>query len=349
MESVNPELIKKYFCKECTPEETEQVLAWFRTPEGMEFLEEHIDRYNYTVRNANNLDSNLFESVDSEKIFSGIQTRILETSKKPELEKSIVRRKNRRGLFLKVAAALLIMVFAAANYLWLEQRSSIQQSGESVTMVYTTEEEQHKLLTLIDGTSVRLNENSSLAIPEDYNRGTRKVELTGEAYFEVKHNPELPFKVTADEGLIHVLGTKFNVKVSHAHHVQVAVLEGKVALSGEHEHEGSSAILTKGYFGVYNFDSRETTIEQTSVENYTSWISGSLEFEDTPLWSISRQLQWLYGVSFSYSDDELKDLRLYASFQKDELIEVLNIIASTLEIDYIFNGEEVIWKKNTDL
>lgn len=346
MTNIDPELLKKYFRRQCTPEEAKKVLAWFRTPEGMRYLEKHIDNYNEIIRDITKSDSGLGEPADSEEIYTGIQRRISEETGNRKTDRvhqlNINRHKNRGRFWLNAAAVVLVMVFAAATYWSIEPWGAVEQSNESMAIVYATEHEQHKLLTLTDGTTVRLNENSSLTITEDYNRDTRRVKLNGEAFFDVSNNPELPFEVVADIGFISVIGTQFNVKIDNSRNVQVAVLEGKVAFSGE-EYEGSSAILTKGYFGVYDFGSHETTIEESPVQNYISWINGTLVFDDAQLWKISRQLRWLYGTSFQFEDEEIRDLRLYASFPKDDVEEVLSIIASTLEIDYKLEANEVKW------
>ena len=92
-------------------------------------------------------------------------------------------------------------------------------------------------ITLSDGSIVKLNSGARLTYPNRFDRKVRKVELEGEAYFEVAHNVKQPFVVNTYASDIEVLGTKFNVNADEENHIFTAVLvEGSVRVSvGENQ------------------------------------------------------------------------------------------------------------------
>jgi transmembrane sensor len=326
------ELIEKYFRKKCTPEEAEEVLRWFRKKDGEEYLNNRIEKDIERFRSSKR--AYLYPPIKSKKIYRNIRKH---TSRKSSNHRYI-------NLFIKIAALFFVILTGSLFYFFSEFNRIAEIDSESVRMVYSTESDEQKVLTLSDETVIRLNENSSLILPATFNKNSRRIELSGEAYFEVKNRNGKNFEIIADEAMVEVLGTEFNVKLNEARgQVQVAVLEGEVALRGNNGLDKTSANLSAGYFGVYHFSTRETIIEEAPVHNYKSWISNHFEYDNEPLWRISRQLEWMYGRPFDFADDNMRDLRLLASFPKDSLEETLNIIATTLEIDYEKDGDTVHW------
>ena len=69
--------------------------------------------------------------------------------------------------------------------------------------------------TLADGSVIYIAQNSLFSFPEEFESGSRNVELKGEAFFDITPNPDKPFIIETDEALIEVLGTAFNVKTQN--------------------------------------------------------------------------------------------------------------------------------------
>jgi ferric-dicitrate binding protein FerR (iron transport regulator) len=225
--------------------------------------------------------------------------------------------------------------------------SSIDQTN--LVRTITTQHDQHRLVTLSDGTQIRLNSNSTIKVPNSFSNENRTVTLDGEAWFGVASDEDRPFYIQAGQATIQVLGTEFNVKMDDiAGNVQVAVAEGRVSLNNTNRENESSAILTKNTYAVYNIDSREILIEQTPVENYMSWISGKLFFYNEPLWVVSRYIERLYGVNFQFEQESLKELSLSTNMARESLPDVLDIIAQTLGIGYTLENNTVTWNRNVN-
>lgn len=83
--------------------------------------------------------------------------------------------------------------------------------------------------------------------------------------------------------------------------------------------------------------------EQGNTKNYKSCTNGRLEFDNEPLWKISRRLEHIYNVKIEFKSDRLKELNLTASFKKSTLDDTLRIIANTLDIEFKKASSSIIW------
>ncbi len=177
-----------------------------------------------------------------------------------------------------------------------------------------------------------------------------KSELKGEAFFDVARNPEQPFIIHANESDVEVLGTSFNVK-SHPEqsNVQVAVVEGRVAFKNVNntpEAEALSVTLSKGQYGYMDIHKRTILVDDLAVENYLAWKNGRFEFEGLTLQQVCTQLNRLYEIECSYSNKQIENLLLTASFSNESLEKTLEVIALSLDIEYDLknNNETVNWQ-----
>jgi ferric-dicitrate binding protein FerR (iron transport regulator) len=159
-------------------------------------------------------------------------------------------------------------------------------------------------LTLSDGTKVWLNSESSLKYPIAFNASTREVEITGEAYFEVKHNAKQPFKVHLPNGtVVEDIGTAFNVNAyTDESDIKTTLIEGSVIV----RRESSNVKLKPGQQAVLNqVNQGITRIEvQTNVDmdEVLSWKNGTFSYTNTDLQTIMRQMARWYDVEVVYQD-----------------------------------------------
>jgi len=213
---------------------------------------------------------------------------------------------------------------------------------------YATNAGQQKVLTLSDGTKIRLNEQSSLRIPRQFGVKDRKVKLKGEAYFQVAHDKGHPFIIEANGATIKDLDTQFDVKAdSAAGKVQVAVIRGRVLLKKEQKDSTgrtASAILTRNHLGILQLSDSQITIEKGGARNYLSWKTHRLVFKGLTLVQVSRQLQRLYNVHIQFRSSRVKKLQLTATLNTTKLKNVLNIIARTLDIHYRMHKSHIVWE-----
>jgi ferric-dicitrate binding protein FerR (iron transport regulator) len=211
-------------------------------------------------------------------------------------------------------------------------------------MIYVTGDADQKKVTLGDGSVIHMNHQSQIQISSDLNLTNIEIQLQGEAYFQVTHNPDRIFRVVASSGVVEVLGTEFNVRSTAQGELHVAVTDGSVSFSNtSRSNEQEAVILGKGQNAAISGETGELVVENFGVENYLAWRTGRLAFDDLPLETICLQLNRLYAVICSFENQELKHLRLTANFSKESLENTLSVIAQSLRIGFESDGETVRW------
>jgi transmembrane sensor len=187
-----------------------------------------------------------------------------------------------------------------------------RKSGESV--VYAADRDMKSLvyntlsnprgskvvnLVLSDGTKVWLNSESSLRFPISLVGKDRLVTVTGEAYFEVATNAAQPFKVSANNIVVDVLGTHFNINAyPEETSIVTTLLAGKVKLTGKDK----SVLLHPGQQAKFfpALPKPFTIADDVDIDQIMAWKNGSFQFDNAELPVIMRQLGRWYDVNIVY-------------------------------------------------
>ena len=192
-------------------------------------------------------------------------------------------------------------------------------------------------VTLPDGSQVYLNEAARLAYEDNFSEQTRTVRLEGEAYFEVAHNPAIPFIIRTGQTQVRVVGTTFNV-LAEDQAVKVTVRSGTVAFS----HQEDTVLLTQNEVGVYQDESLREFANDNP--NYLAWKTGVLTFNDTPLAQVVQDLARYYRIPMRIDNNQLKDLTFTSTLNRQPLEEVLEELRATLAIDYTYQNHQVTFR-----
>ena len=148
-------------------------------------------------------------------------------------------------------------------------------------------------VVLSDGTKVILNAGTTLSYPTAFVSGQREVKVNGEAFFEVSHDKEHPFIVSAENVKVKVLGTKFNVKAyDDDDNIEVTLAEGKVGVGLDTKNLIHNAGTANKIYESLIALSRE----RSEITSYTSWICGKFYFTNYPLEKIAKQLERSFNV-----------------------------------------------------
>lgn len=189
-------------------------------------------------------------------------------------------------------------------------------------------------LTLPDGSHVLLQANSRLQYPEAFNASTREVTLTGEAYFDVAHNPAQPFIIHSGNIKTTVLGTAFNIKAwPEDKEVTITVTRGKVKVENE---KGLVGILTPDQ--QLSINTRVNTAKQQAVnaENVASWKNSEYTLDDMTLADAITELEVRYGTIIELAEGEKPgNCRFTASFKQAESLDyVLDVICKIYQASW---------------
>ncbi len=188
-------------------------------------------------------------------------------------------------------------------------------------------------VTLCDGSVVRLNAGSRLEYPNSFPSHERKVRLTGEAYFEIKHDGR-PFMVEVRQASIRVYGTHFNINAYQETNIETVLVEGKVGVSIQ-DSTYQEKILKPNQLSRLNLLTGEQEIVDVDVQKYIAWTTGFLRYDNDSLELLIEDLSRWYGADFDFKDNKLKNIRISASINKDTpLEEVLAMIQTTAKIKF---------------
>ena len=200
--------------------------------------------------------------------------------------------------------------------------------------------------TLADGTRVWVNSASEVRFPNCFSGERREIYVKGEVYLEVARDEKHPFIVYTGENEVRVLGTRFNLTAyPDEQKVITTLVEGSV----EFRNDQSSVRLKPGEQSVLNRATNKLEKQKVDVSIYTSWVSGTYEYERSPLSDITRQLSRWYDVQFIYESTEFSNHPFTGVVKRDQsLEEVLSIIEKTTNIRFKISGRTIIIKRAVD-
>ena len=185
-------------------------------------------------------------------------------------------------------------------------------------------------LELADGSRVWLNSESTLQYPVNFTGNTRKVEMTGEGYFEVAKNAEKPFIVTVNGVDVRVLGTSFNIS-AYRDEVVTTLVEGKVQL----KRGADSVVLFPDQQGVWTREKENFEIKRVDARNYTLWKDGVFFFENVDLETILEDMARWYNVNIFYVNPGLKSMQFSVEIKRYENIDgILRRIEQTKRVKF---------------
>jgi len=244
-------------------------------------------------------------------------------------------RKRKFFLFASIGIAAVVAVLLFIPF-GKSTKATVSETSEVFTRTGTTTQ-----LLLPDGSKVWLNAGSKLKYNKDFSSGNREVTLEGEAYFEVKHMPDLPFIVHAPTMLVKVLGTSFNVKSYPGELTsETSVIQGRVeviplqkpgqsflvrpndklVLSNIQEqrkdHEQQTSTFTAAWKRITYAHSDSSVIE-------TSWVDNKLAFDAEAFGDVALKMERWYGVKIVFADPEVAQMHLTGTLINETLQQAL--------------------------
>lgn len=241
----------------------------------------------------------------------------------------------RLQLFYQAAAVLVLAVLLAGTYTYFFSFNQ-KQSAYYEEVFAAAGTRTH--VDLPDGSKAYLNSGSSIRFSNQMAKSKqRRIDLTGEAYFDVAKDPSHPFIVKAGTLEVQALGTEFNVDAYEpTESINVVLLEGKVAISNVNQkHSETLMTLTPNEMARYqvkqNSISKETIDE---LEKYVGWIEGKMVFVDDPIRDVMRKLENCYNVDIQLEDRQLEDYRFTGTFINESVEEILQTFSQTSSLGY---------------
>jgi ferric-dicitrate binding protein FerR (iron transport regulator) len=213
-------------------------------------------------------------------------------------------------------------------------------SGKILYNTITTPRGGQYQVVLADGSSVWLNAESSLRFPTDFVGKERRVEISGEAYFEVAKNKAMPFVVSVNGAEVQVLGTHFNVQAyDDEAALQTTLLEGAVKFVA-----GNSAVTLKpGQQSQLDKNGDVTVSNEIDTDKIVAWKNGYFLFNGEGLSAITKQLARWYDVEVTGAN-KIGD-KFYAEIPRaTKLSDVLHALELTGKVHFTIEGRKVVAK-----
>lgn len=199
-------------------------------------------------------------------------------------------------------------------------------------------------MRLPDRTWVVLNAGSRICYAPDFGIDSREVLLEGEGYFEVAHNPEIPFYVHSKDMGVKVLGTKFNFcDYPDDPTATVTLLEGKVALDNRLGTEKEFLLAPGERATLDKHNGRLMKEGMNRPQEARQWTEGRLTFDETPLPAVAKILERAYHVKIILADPALAEVGFYGNFDRStqNVKDILDALATTGEFIYTYDkGQE---------
>lgn len=287
MKTPDKHIINRTLNNTATPEEARQVIRWFSTPEGSRYLSSLMDE-------------------DMEKIQPGSEELYTERSIPTDEMYQFIMKKihlQQRKRFIFRAAAILIPLLLFLGQFWYIDKRIDLFADSGYEEIYVPKGERMQLI-FQDGSRATLNAETRIKYPRKFGFSERKVELEGEAFFEVSPNKDRPFIVDMKDINVKVLGTTFDVKAYATDPDIFVTLEtGKVVLANN---SSSLAHMKPGEKATYNRKSGVFKISRPeNIEHLSAWKKNQIVFNNTPLSEVIATLSRWYNVEFTIADSSV--------------------------------------------
>lgn len=194
-------------------------------------------------------------------------------------------------------------------------------------------------LTLADGSKVWLNTASSLKYPTAFTGRERTVEITGEAYFEVAHNPSIPFIVKKGGNMVRVLGTHFNINAyDDEQSMKVTLLEGSVRV--HNSGNPNSKVISPGDQARMGKNGNIDLVHSINTDEVMAWKNNLFSFNGVSIEGIMREVSRWYDVDVVF-EKEVKE-KFYAEVSRGTNVStLLKMLEGTKSVQFSIEGKSI--------
>lgn len=272
----------------------------------------------------------------------------------------------KRKLVIGMAAIFTFLVIGTITWAPFRKNSS---SGKQVAVnEIKTDAGTKTTINLPDGSVAILNAGSKLSYNKEFGINSREITLTGEAYFDIQKNANIPLVVHAGTVEVWVKGTTFNVKAyPEDSTIEAALLTGAIELVSKNDPErkillrpNEKIIITQAAgqellapIGENKLVKREETISLSKMKpdpidsSYAemSWLQNKLVFRGESFGQLARYLERRYNVRIVFNDRSVSELIFTGSFTNETLNEALEALKGTVPFHYTIKNKTVFISK----
>ena len=331
----NWELLAKYVSNECSDSEKREIEFWINANEKNRNIYSSVKKiWETSVKNFDESDVNaIWAKVKTKTILKDFEA----TKDSPVIDYKISPMKRFFSYPLLRYAAVFILAVSISVIYYFYSGTPSPSNYITLKVENGTQEE----IVLSDGSKVIIDAGSVFEYPKKFLDDVKDVKLVGEAYFEVKSDPDKKFRVSSKNALVTVLGTKFNIRaIEDIPNISVSVSEGIVSLSSSKKDE-DYVVVNEGFQASIDASNNLSQLTSIQLENISSWINGEIYFENVSLTEVINQLERWYDVEFEYDDSKIKNERLTLLIHNKSLNEMLELISALTNSNYTVDNSRI--------
>ncbi|MEM9859474.1 MAG: FecR domain-containing protein [Bacteroidota bacterium] len=315
---ISPKLLNKYLDGECSQEEKKQVEAWLEAEKKKAF--------DLSDSQAEKMEARIWGNLDP-IVTDGRTSRVI------PLHRQVMR-----------YAAAAIILFAAGFFTYQSLSDNLLKSDGTEQLLalktINTARGEKRTVALPDGSTIRLNYETEISVPEQFEGDERVVYLAGHAYFDVARNPNKPFIIYTENSKTQVLGTSFDINTTKGGETEIIVTSGKVAFA-EKDQETNLVTLQVNERAVMNID-KIINVSEVNARKLTAWTENILIFEDQKLGEILKVVESWFDVNVTIKNPNLLNLPFTYSDHNPSLVELMDLLSLVGKFDYTIEDREVI-------
>lgn len=229
--------------------------------------------------------------------------------------------------YLRYAAIFFFLTTLGSIGWYLTNRSV---AGDAVYSKIIADNGQISKAELPDGSIVWLNSGTSLVYNNEFGIKNRDITLSGEAFFDISKNANLPLIVDCDHFRVKVIGTKFNINAFPGKFKNsVALEEGEVSVTNLYSR--ATYKLSPGQVAEFDAAIKTLNISQANISRYTSWKEGVINFYDQSLEEVLEILKVRYNQEFEVTE-QVKRYRYTFTVRNDSLNEIIKLLENITPI-----------------
>lgn len=286
MTRLTDDLLYHYLQGEATDEELTEIINWTNeSPENAEAL--------FDMERIASLNSNLADPEEAERRMRRAFARVMRRIGEEEAARLRARRRRQILVWSSAAACLLVMI-AVGIGLFRSQWSEPE-------MLRLAANDTPVEFVLPDSSKIWLNKNTVIEYPENFAEN-RRVNLSGEAYFEVRPDAEHPFTVDGTYLNVRVLGTRFTFRTgTPGVESYVSLVKGSVKVSDAGG--DNSIVLAPGQKVTYSAATGRMKVVDTQAEIDAVWHDNNIPFNNATIRDIARTLSQVFNVEVTVADN----------------------------------------------
>lgn len=236
--------------------------------------------------------------------------------------------------WIKWAASFIaLMVIAGLSFY------SITRNNTNLISLQTGSDSNTLIQTLTDGSVVYLANNTTFSYPSEFDTKERKVNLKGEAFFDITPNPQKPFRIETEKVIVEVLGTAFNVKTENSSQFELVVERGKVRVTLKSDPSQTQIVLPGEKISTNNNHLVKIVYNNTAC---FSWKTERMQFKDESLSNIINVINKNYKTNIQLQNQILGERKLTVTFYNNSLKTITELICLSLNLEAKENSDSTI-------